>query len=312
METEPRRRRREPKPRTVRIGDRSASIRGLAAPSWRDLSHAALSATWPTFVAGSAAAFLAVNALFAFLFWLSPEALANVPPGSWLYYLYFSIETLATVGYGDIHPQTHYGHVVASLEMFVGIFYAAVLTGLVFNRFSRPKARILFAKAITLTVHNRQPTLMVRIANERHNAIASATAKLWYIRREISHEGWMSRTFEELPLLRRESPAFLLSWTVYHVVDDASPLAGLSVEDLNDREALFTLTVEGHDESAAQVVRASRTYSASDLHVGKRYVDILEIGEDRVLHVDYSRFHDTTPDDGATSSVLPSAARGFQ
>lgn len=285
----------DPPPRTVHLGDRSAVVQGQHRQPWRDLSHLALTVSWPVFGLGALAAFVAFNALFGLLFAIRPDSVANVPAGSWLHYVYFSIETIATVGYGDMHPQTHYGHVVASAEMFVGIFYAAVLTGLIFNRFSKPRARILFARTMALAQVQGQPTLMIRMANERHNAITNASAKLWYIRLETSGEG-TTRTFSELPLRRRESPAFLLSWTIYHPVDRESPIRGLTAADLEKLDASFAVIVDGYDESAAQFVRARYTYEGTDVAFGQRYVDIIEMPEPGLIKLDYRRFHDTEPD----------------
>ena len=158
---------------------------------------------------------------------------SNVPGGAYIDYLYFSIETLSTAGYGDMHPQTHYGHFVAAVELFTGIFSMSLMTGLIFARFSRPNARLLFADYPVISSHDGKPTLMVRFANERHNVIGNATARLWLLRNEVSLEGRSFRRFYELPLVRNEHPAFALSWTLYHVLDAQSPLYGLNADDLD-------------------------------------------------------------------------------
>ncbi len=110
-----------------------------------DLSHSCMTASWPSFVAGAALVFLLFNAVFATLYWLGDDPIANASGRAFIEYFYFSIETLSTAGYGDMHPQTHYGHFVATVELFTGIFSMSLMTGLIFARFSRPQARFLFA-----------------------------------------------------------------------------------------------------------------------------------------------------------------------
>jgi inward rectifier potassium channel len=133
------------KARIVRLGDREIIAEGLHLSFWADLSHRCLTASWPAFIAGAAAVFLAFNAIFACFYWIGDQPVSSVPGGAYIDYFYFSIETLSTAGYGDMHPQTHYGHFIATIELFTGIFSMSVMTGLIFARFSRPRARLLFA-----------------------------------------------------------------------------------------------------------------------------------------------------------------------
>ena len=152
---------------------------------------------------------------------------------------YFSIETLATVGYGDMHPQTNYGHLVATIEIFTGMCLLAVMTGLIFARFSRPRARFIFAEHPVVTVQQGEPTLMIRVANARNNTISQATARLWLFRLERMAEGHQLRRYHELKLDRSEHPMFSLSWTLFHAIDETSPLYGLTEHDLAAVEARF-------------------------------------------------------------------------
>src|SRR5258708_29624672 len=141
------------------------------------------------------------------------------------------METVAAGGYGDMHPQTHYGHFVGAVELFTGIFSMSLMTGLIFARFSRPNARLLFADNPVISNHEGKPTLMIRFVNERHNIIGNATAKLWLMRNEVNLAGGSFRIFYDLQLLRNEHPALALSWTLYHVIDEQSPLYGLNADD---------------------------------------------------------------------------------
>src|SRR5512140_1675953 len=223
---------RTAKPRIVRLGGREVIAEGLHLSFWADISHRCMTASWPAFIGGAALVFVAFNAVFASLYWIGNQPISNVPGGAYIDYLYFSIETLSTAGYGDMHPQTHYGHFIAAVELFTGIFSMSVMTGLVFARFSRPRARLLFANNPVISGHEGKPTLMLRLANERHNIISNATARLWVFKDIVSMEGQSFRRFYELALIRNESPALALSWTLFHVVGEASPLYGLDAAGL--------------------------------------------------------------------------------
>src|ERR1700758_2319131 len=218
--------------RVVRLGSREIVTEGLHLSFWADISHRCMTASWPAFIAGAAGVFLIFNAIFAFVYWLGNDPIANVPGKAYIDYFYFSIETLSTAGYGDMHPQTHYGHLIATVELFTGIFSMSLMTGLIFARFSRPSARLLFADNPVISHHEGKQTLMVRFANERDNIIGNATAKLCLLKNVVSQEGRSFRRFYELPLLRSEHPALALSWTLYHEIDGASPLHGQTADDL--------------------------------------------------------------------------------
>ncbi len=281
------------KARVVRFGGREVITEGLHLNFWADISHRCMTASWPAFIGGAALVFVAFNAFFALFYWIGNQPISNVPKGEYIDYLYFSIETLSTAGYGDMHPQTHYGHFIATIELFTGIFSMSLMTGLIFARFSRPSARLLFADNPVISDHEGQPTLMVRLANERHNIISNASARLWLFKNVVSREGQPFRRFYELPLMRNESPALALSWTLFHAIDQDSPLYGLNAEDLETCKASLVMVVSGYDVVAAQTVHARKSYEYSDIRFGHRYAEILGTAEDGRLRIDYGRFHDT-------------------
>src|SRR6266436_4727031 len=194
------------KARVVRFGGREVITEGLHLNFWADISHRCMTASWPAFIGGAALVFVAFNAVFAVFYWIGNQPIANVPGGAYIDYLYFSIETLSAAGYVDMHPQTHYGHFVAAVELFTGIFSMSLMTGLIFARFSRPNARLLFADHPVISSHEGKPTLMIRFANERHNIIGNANARLWMFKNIVTAEGHRIRRFYELPLLRNENP----------------------------------------------------------------------------------------------------------
>jgi inward rectifier potassium channel len=284
------------KARVVRLGGREVITEGLHLTFWADLSHRCMTASWPAFIGGAALVFVAFNAFFAVFYWIGDQPISNVPDGAYIDYLYFSIETLSTAGYGDMHPQTHYGHFIATVELFTGIFSMSLMTGLIFARFSRPSARLLFADNPVISDHDGERTLMIRLANERHNVISNATARLWLFKNIVSKESQSFRRFYELPLSRNESPALALSWTLFHIIDEASPLYGLNADDLEAMKVALIVVVSGYDVVAAQTVHARKSYDYPNIRFGHRYAEILDTAEDGRLKVDYGRFHETLPE----------------
>jgi inward rectifier potassium channel len=294
--TKARRKRPEGRSQLVRFGHREIETLGLSQGFWTDLYHRSMTVSWPVFFGMAAAVFIVLNALFAFLYSLGQEPIANAGDHGVLDFFYFSIETLATVGYGDMHPQTNYGHVVATVEIFTGMSFLAVMTGLIFARFSRPRARFVFAENPVIAEHDGRTTLMIRMANARHNTISRANARLWLIRAERTKEGDQLRRFYELKLDRREHPMFVLSWMLFHVIDTDSPLHGSTAAELEEGDGLLVLNVGGVDDSSAQQLYARRVYSWSDLRWRHRYRDITSISPQGRFLLDYTKFHETVPE----------------
>jgi inward rectifier potassium channel len=278
----------------IRIGTREMEMRGAPGGFWSDLYFRSMTVYWPIFFGTAALIFIVLNTVFDFLYWLGDHPIANVAADLPLplSLFYFSIETLATVGYGDMHPQTNYGHLIATIEIFTGMSFLAVMTGLIFARFSRPRARFVFAEHPVVGLHQGRPTLMVRVANARNNTISQATARLWFFLVENTSEGTQLRRYYELELERQEHPMFTLSWTLFHVIDDSSPLFGLTETDLAAADAAFAFNVSGIDDSSAQHLHARKLYAHQDILWRHRYRDITSMSPQGRLLIDYSKFHD--------------------
>ena len=289
--------------RKVRIGKRELLTHGIAPSFWNDVFHSAMTANWPTFLGGLAVVFVVLNAGFAILYAVDPNGVANAKD-SLLEMFFFSIETLTTVGYGEMFPQTDYAHVVVSIETFVGLFFTASMLGLIFARVSRPRARLIFAKAMTVGPHEGRRTLVLRVANARLNMIGSATARLWIAMQQNTQENVPYRRFLEMKLVRSENPVFTLSWTILHTIDETSPLFGLSQADLAEMDAFFILSIAGHDETSVQEVRARETYSVEDIRWDHKFVDILERTEAGMTLLNYERFHDVEPVNGGVEPEM--------
>jgi inward rectifier potassium channel len=281
--------------RRVRIGDREFVTMGLPDPVWQDLYHHFLTMRWPVFFAIVAGLFLAANTLFAVLYDQGANAIANqAPPGFWGAF-FFSVETLATVGYGDMHPSTLYAHVIATIEIFCGLSGLAVITGLIFNRFSRPHAKILFARNPVVRTLDGMPTLMLRAANARQNVIAEMSARLRLMRLETTPEGYQNRRLYDLKLTRDQHPMFVLGWNLTHIIDAASPLFNQTAETMAASDSTLIVSLEGMDETTAQTMRSRAIYGSHTIRWNHRYPDLIEVDKDGVNFIDYTKFHDVEP-----------------
>jgi inward rectifier potassium channel len=281
--------------RIVRLGTREIITEGMVRPIFRDLFHHFMTVSWPRLFATLAVFFFVFDLLFGFLYFLVPGCIANLSPAGFAGDFFFSVETLATVGYGEMHPATFYGHLVAMIEIFVGLMSLALITGLMFARFSRPQARFLFTKNGVVRPIAGKPTLIFRAANERQNVVQDASARLRMLHDEVTEEGYHIRRIVDLPLLRSQHPMFALGWTIMHVIDDASPLKSETAESLLNSKAVFVLSLSGTDENTGQILMARSEYSSADIRWNSTFHDILEEAPDGTIHVDYGKFHDIEP-----------------
>jgi inward rectifier potassium channel len=304
------RRRKSDRARSVKIGDREFLTKGLDHSFWSDAFHNCMAVSWPTFFLGFAVYFIVINAVFALLFWLGGDCIANARPGHFADRFYFSIETLATVGYGDMHPANDYGHLVTTLEIFTGMSTLAVYTGLVFARFARPRAKVLFADSMTLGRQGGKRMLMARLANARHSAVNEAQAEVWLLFSEATTEGTRYRRFKSLPLVHRRNPIFAFSWTLFHPIDEASPLFGLGAAELEEMDAYFVVIFDGLDDASGQKVNARKGYAPADLRVGHIFSDILTTSESGLPQLDYGLIHATEPEGEIEEEVSDQAEAG--
>jgi inward rectifier potassium channel len=288
------RRRRAARPRLRRIGGRRIIAEGLEGNVWKDLYYNAMTVSWPAFVAALAVAFVALNFVFALIYDLGDKPVANAREGL-ADLFFFSVETTSTVGYGDMHPQTDYGHIVATTENFIGIMLIAMMTGLVFARIALPRARIVFARYAVVATHNGVPTLMFRMANPRSNFISEATAKTWMIGPSVTKEGRRLVAFQPMHLIRSENPTLALSWVLFHPIDADSPLFGMTEETLAASEINFIVSVVGFDETSGQTVHARDVLPAQDVRFGHEYEDIVWLDDNGLRHIDYSKIDSTRP-----------------
>lgn len=288
--------RRTPKgARRVSLSNLEVTTRGLPRRRWADLYHLSMTVTWLELFAGFALLFVTFNLVFALLYYLVPGCVANLNPPGYAGAFFFSVETLATVGYGDMHPQTVYGHTVAAVQIFIGMMNLAVQTGIVFARFSRPTARFLFARVAVVRPLDGRRMLMLRAANERQNVIVEASARLRMIQDSVSSEGYRLRRITDLRLIRDQQPLFVLGWNLMHIIDESSPLFGETEASLAERNTAFSLTMSGTDETTGQVLVGRIEYPSHAIRWSHTFLDVLTTEPDGSSIYDYSRFHDVEP-----------------
>ncbi len=263
----------------------------------RDLYHSLLNLGWPQFAGCLFGTYLLINAFFASLYFVNGGCVAEMPPGSFANAFFFSVETLATVGYGHMYPVTVYGHLVVTAEIMVGMFTLAVVTGLIFVRFSRPTARFEYSRSLVISNFDGQPALMLRVANLRHQAMVEAEFRLMLMRNERVAEGEILRRFHDLKMLMPRLTLFPAALTLRHVIDEQSPLHGVTPETLESGDCRFVASIVCVDTVIPAPVQSQHDYSWREVQFGHRFSEIWQDGEDGRMTVDYGRLHDTEPVD---------------
>jgi inward rectifier potassium channel len=287
----------------IGIGGRlaSESVAGMDRnhrPLCLGIRNLVIALSWPRFILLIATVHIAINVGFAMLYLARPGAIANAHPGSLADAFFFSVETSATVGYGEMYPATLYGHVVSTAEIFVGVAFTALATGLLFVRFSRPKARILYAANPVIARHAGHPTLMIRIANGRRGLLYDAAAHLSLLLSVRGENGELSRRVYELQLTRSRLPIFSLTWTLMHRIDEASPLKGYDTARLIEQDALLLLGVEARDITVSAGVIDTKGYRPTEILFEMRYADLVSFDSTGHPVADLSAVSRLEPDIG--------------
>ena len=262
---------------------------------WRDAYQWMLGLTWPQFALVVGSIYLTLNVLFGVLYYLGGDCVAHMRPGSMTDAFFFSVQTLATVGYGNMYPSNLYSNVVTTVEIMGGLFLLAVMTGLIFVRFSRPTARIVFSRSVVIAPLNGKPTLMLRIANLRHRSMIEAEFRIIFNRDEPLEEGGDFRYFYNLKLQFDRMPTFPAALTLRHVIDESSPLYGVTAEILEKSRAVIIASVVGIDPVIPASVQTQQDYTWNEVHFDQRFVEIYTDHGDGRLTVDYARLHDLEP-----------------
>jgi inward rectifier potassium channel len=273
---------------------KSAEIVGWK-PDWmHDFYYFLIATSWPILLLCFVGVFLGTNALFGGLFALF-GGVESARPHSFVDGFFFSVETMGTIGYGEMTPRSVPAHLLVTVESMLSMLFLAVVTGLVFAKFSRPRARVAFSNVAVVAPRNALPTLMFRVANERANHIVEAQLRVTLMANEVTQEGEHLRKMTDLPLLRSHSSAFILTWTAMHVLNEQSPLYGATPERLAEQQVEVLVTFTGYDATLAQTIHARYSYVAAEILFDRRFVDIIQVLPDGKRRIDFTRFHHTEP-----------------
>jgi inward rectifier potassium channel len=288
---------------TPKNARRIAIVKGQDFSRWTDFYHVVLLMSWWVFFTGLAGSFVLINAIFACFYYLDPHAFAHGQPSTFWASFLFSVQTIGSLSYTVSVPDSVFANAMVSVEAFVGIVYMGVVTALLFARFSRPFARVLFSNVALITPFDGVPTLMFRAANQRGNQVLDASVNVTFARRTTTREGIVMRRFEELPLMRARTSLFALSWTIMHKIDEKSPLRGLSLDDMRANQVELVVLLSGRDDTLADTIYARHAYRPEELVWNHRFVDVLSISPQGRGVVDLRRFHDTEPIEDLEESV---------
>src|ERR1700730_16072633 len=291
-----------PKPVSVRSGQVEFLKVNTEGIDWRDAYQWLLGLSWPQFAAFVAVVYIALNLIFALLYLFGQNSIAGMASHSFSDAFFFSVQTLATVGYGHMYPQTLYGHIVTTTEIMTGIFLIAVMTGLIFVRFSRPIARVLFSRSMVIAPLNGRPTLMLRVGNLRQHSMVEAEFRIMFHRDEPLLEGGDFRYFYNLKLQFDRLAEFPAALTLRHVIDEQSPLYGATRGTLESGRAMLVASVVGIDPVIPAAVQTQQDYTWRDIQFDQRFVEIYTQTGDGKLTVDYGRLHDTEPTTNPSTS----------
>ena len=261
-----------------------------------DMYHFVLERTWPQYILLLAGTFLVLNVLFALLYRLDPGGVANVRDGSLEDCFYFSVQTLATIGFGQMAPADRFTNIVVVVEAVTGTLSIALIAGVTFAKFARPTAKVLFAAKALVTPRDGVPHLMFRMANWRHNQVFDARLKVVLLVAHQTREGEVGRSLLELPLVRDSTALFAITWTAMHRIDEQSPFYGPdAIARLRAADAQLFLTLTGVDETIGQTINARWAYDLDDIIWNARFADVITIQPDGTRVVDYREFHRFIP-----------------
>jgi inward rectifier potassium channel len=259
---------------------------------WRDANPylMLIDTTWPRFLLIVMAGFLLVNVIFACLYlMIGIQSLKGLESdmGAFANAFFFSVHTLTTVGYGNVYPEGAWANVISSLEAATGLMVFAIATGLLYGRFSRPSARIIYSKNAIIAPYQDGTSLQFRVTNARRNVLMNMDAHVLLMTVE-NRDGELRRSFVDLPLERRSVYFFALTWTIVHPIDSDSPLFGRTREELAKLSAELLILIQGFDDTFSQVVHSRYSYRHDEMIWGAKFTPAFKVDPkgDMVVEVD--------------------------
>ena len=276
--------------------DGSFNVRrsGLPFLSSLNLFHFFLEMKWRTFLSLLLGIYFVSNVVFGLAYAAFGEMAlvdTSADPTQSLFVrgFFFSVQTFATIGYGTIHPVGIIPNLLVTVESYYSLLVNALITGLVFARFARPTARLIYSDVAVVAPYRDITGLMFRLVNGRHNQLIEVTAQVMFSRLVVEN-GRPVRRFDLLELERRKVSFFPLAWTVVHPITPDSPLAGLTHEDLVQADAEILILMSAIDETFAQVVHTRTSYKPNQIRFGHKFASIYrEVPEGEPISIDVRR-----------------------
>jgi inward rectifier potassium channel len=268
---------------------------GMRSSPRDDLYHRLLVQSWGRLLAAAGLAYLGMNLIFGALYHLGDAPIANADPNSFTDAFFFSVQAFSTIGFGSMYPQTTYGHVLVTVQTFLGLLAVATMTGLIFAKFSLPTAKVRFSEKLVVGPHDGVPTLAFRMANVRQNQIVEATVSVVMLIDDVTAEGRPFRRILDVDLVRSRTPTFTMGWVVLHPIVDGSPLFGKTASDLEAWDAGFQITLSGLDGTVSQQIHARHAYHHTEIAWNHRLVDVVEKQPNGTRLIDMRRFDDVVP-----------------
>jgi inward rectifier potassium channel len=231
--------------------------------------------------------FFIVNVFFAFLYFFNGIENLNFNQSnskfeSFVYCLYFSIQTFTSVGYGFLNPQDHFSNIVASINAFSGLLGFALATGLLFSRFSKARVNIQFSKNMLLSPFKEGKSIQFRIINANSNFLMDVKTSVTLTWIE-SIDGVMRRKFHRLPLELDFIYMFPLNWTLVHYIDQDSPLFEKTIQQLTDNKSELLINIKGFDDTYGQFIYHNHSYIMEDLVENAIFTPMYESLEDNTV-----------------------------
>jgi inward rectifier potassium channel len=279
--------------------DGSFNIHRIGQSMWDSTSiyHALITMKWHKFYLFILSYFILVNVIFAVTYYcIGIEGLRGLEGTTeldkFLEAFYFSTQTISTVGFGRLSPGSHATSSIAAVESLLGLLGFAVVTGLIYGRFSRPKARILFSEKAILAPFKNGTAFQFRIANRMRNSqITDIEARVTIAKFEMEN-GVPIRRFRQLELEIKRIIFFPMAWTINHPIDENSPLYGMTIEDIKKAEGEFLILLNGFDDTFSQNVSARYSYTCDELISGAKFISIFGQNKEGEITQDLSRIHD--------------------
>ncbi len=301
---------RESKARLVnRDGSFNVERSGLSFTQYFSPYHFMLTIPWWQFFALAAGSYLLANALFG-LGYLAcgPGSLGTAYAGlerhTFLRAFFFSVQTLSTIGYGQVYPVGLVANILVAFEALTGLIGFAIVTGLLFARFSRPSAKMLFSRHAIMAPYRGITAFEFRVANaQRSNEMIEVTAKVMLTRFEDA-DGVRTRRYYPLALERERVTFLPLTWTVVHPIDESSPMYGETLDTLRSSQAEFIVLLGGLDEAIAAQVNQRTSFIPDEILWGARFANAFLIAETRGRKVKF----DMRKFDSVERATLPELA----